>query len=101
MEHFETRQLFVRLVTPTFFVIITVIQLHYFHKEYMEITEARSSIVPDLASDPTSLQGGLGSISSEKSDTDTTYIIDLTELGSEQKANRVSNSYRYVGFFQM
>lgn len=39
MEKYETKQLFVRLVTPTFFVIITVIQVHYFHKDFMKIYE--------------------------------------------------------------
>ncbi|XP_045471013.1 piezo-type mechanosensitive ion channel component isoform X4 [Harmonia axyridis] len=39
LERYETKQLFVRLVTPTFFVIITVIQVHYFHKDFMKIYE--------------------------------------------------------------
>ncbi|XP_044750779.1 piezo-type mechanosensitive ion channel component isoform X3 [Coccinella septempunctata] len=39
LESYETKQLFVRLVTPTFFIIITVIQVHYFHKDFMKIYE--------------------------------------------------------------
>ncbi|XP_035705079.1 piezo-type mechanosensitive ion channel component isoform X2 [Folsomia candida] len=39
LEKFDTGDLFVRLLTPTFFLIITVIQLHYFHKDFLKISE--------------------------------------------------------------
>ena len=38
LETYETKDLFVRLLTPTFFVIITVLQIHYFHEDFLEIT---------------------------------------------------------------
>ncbi|XP_033209745.1 piezo-type mechanosensitive ion channel component isoform X3 [Belonocnema kinseyi] len=38
LETYETKDLFVRLLTPTFFVIITVLQIHYFHDDFLEIT---------------------------------------------------------------
>lgn len=38
LEIYETKDLFVRLLTPTFFVIITVLQIHYFHKDFLEVT---------------------------------------------------------------
>lgn len=38
LETYETKDLFVRLLTPTFFVIITVLQIHYFHKDFLEVT---------------------------------------------------------------
>ncbi|XP_043467301.1 piezo-type mechanosensitive ion channel component isoform X6 [Leptopilina heterotoma] len=38
LETYETKDLFVRLLTPTFFVIITVMQIHYFHDDFLEIT---------------------------------------------------------------
>ncbi|XP_015433608.1 PREDICTED: piezo-type mechanosensitive ion channel component [Dufourea novaeangliae] len=38
LEKYATKDLFVRLLTPTFFVIITVLQIHYFHKEFLEAT---------------------------------------------------------------
>ncbi|XP_046404278.1 piezo-type mechanosensitive ion channel component isoform X3 [Ischnura elegans] len=41
LEVFDTGALFVRLLTPTFFVIITVIQLHYFHKDFLAISDIR------------------------------------------------------------
>ncbi|KAK0083674.1 hypothetical protein PV325_008424 [Microctonus aethiopoides] len=64
LEVYETKDLFVRLLTPTFFVIITVIQIHYFHHDFLEITNieritvgtvsqrgslGRSSIIPQIA----------------------------------------------------
>ncbi|EEB17348.1 conserved hypothetical protein [Pediculus humanus corporis] len=39
LESFETAELFVRLLAPTFFVVITVVQLHYFHKEFLAISD--------------------------------------------------------------
>ncbi|XP_051158273.1 piezo-type mechanosensitive ion channel component-like isoform X4 [Leptopilina boulardi] len=38
LETYATKDLFVRLLTPTFFVIITVLQIHYFHDDFLEIT---------------------------------------------------------------
>ncbi|XP_026827290.1 piezo-type mechanosensitive ion channel component isoform X4 [Ooceraea biroi] len=38
LESYEIKDLFVRLLTPTFFVIITVLQIHYFHKDFLEVT---------------------------------------------------------------
>ncbi|XP_062548757.1 piezo-type mechanosensitive ion channel component isoform X4 [Armigeres subalbatus] len=39
LETYETKQLFLHLVNPTMIVIITVIQLHYCHKKFQEISE--------------------------------------------------------------
>ncbi|ODM97774.1 Piezo-type mechanosensitive ion channel component 2 [Orchesella cincta] len=39
LEKFDTGDLFVRLLTPTFFVVITVIQLHYFHQDFLKLSE--------------------------------------------------------------
>ncbi|XP_012229785.1 piezo-type mechanosensitive ion channel component isoform X2 [Linepithema humile] len=38
LESYEIKDLFVRLLTPTFFVIITVLQIHYFHNDFLEVT---------------------------------------------------------------
>ncbi|GIY02294.1 piezo-type mechanosensitive ion channel component [Caerostris darwini] len=35
----DTGTLFVKLLTPTFFLIITIIQLHYFHKDFLLISD--------------------------------------------------------------
>ncbi|XP_055598919.1 piezo-type mechanosensitive ion channel component-like isoform X5 [Uranotaenia lowii] len=39
LELYETKQLFLHLLNPTMIVIITVIQLHYCHKKFLEISE--------------------------------------------------------------
>lgn len=39
LEKFDTGSLFVRLLTPTFFVVITVIQLHYFHRDFLKLSD--------------------------------------------------------------
>ncbi|XP_065092000.1 piezo-type mechanosensitive ion channel component isoform X10 [Ochlerotatus camptorhynchus] len=39
LETYETKQLFLHLVNPTMIVIITVIQLHYCHRKFLEISE--------------------------------------------------------------
>lgn len=51
LEIYDTGSLFVRLLTPTFFVVITVIQLHYFHKDFLAISDIRYRFVPDLKND--------------------------------------------------
>ncbi|XP_025986648.2 piezo-type mechanosensitive ion channel component isoform X3 [Solenopsis invicta] len=38
LETYAIKDLFVRLLTPTCFVIITVLQIHYFHKDFLEVT---------------------------------------------------------------
>lgn len=93
LEIFETKQLFVRLVTPTFFVIITVIQLQYFHKEFMEISDTKAAITADDGpSDYASSFQGTMDPNSEKTteektdDTDTK--IDLTNIASNNKLLR-------------
>ncbi|CAH0558079.1 unnamed protein product [Brassicogethes aeneus] len=58
LEIFETKQLFIRLVTPTFFVIITVIQLHYFHKDFMTLSDPKNTNLIDVDLEESSLQGG-------------------------------------------
>jgi len=39
MEIFQTSELFVKLFIPTFFVVITVVQLRYFHKDFLMFTD--------------------------------------------------------------
>lgn len=45
LERFDTTNLFVKLLTPTFFVIITVVQLYYFHKDFLAISDIKSRYV--------------------------------------------------------
>ncbi|XP_026476535.1 piezo-type mechanosensitive ion channel component-like, partial [Ctenocephalides felis] len=69
LERYQTRELFIKLVTPTFFVIISVIQLHYFHKDFLALSDMkrRTSSVGNRTqfsarSDASSAQGGPFSI---------------------------------------
>ncbi|GLG96580.1 Piezo-type mechanosensitive ion channel component [Gryllus bimaculatus] len=39
LEKFQTGDLFVRLLIPTFFLVITVIQLHYFHRDFLALSD--------------------------------------------------------------
>ncbi|XP_050729555.1 piezo-type mechanosensitive ion channel component-like isoform X3 [Eriocheir sinensis] len=39
LEVYDTGRLFVQLMTPTFFVIVTIIQVHYFHKDFLELSD--------------------------------------------------------------
>lgn len=62
MEKYETKQLFLHLLSPTLIVIITVIQLHYCHKKFLQISEIPSR--PDEENDQTdpdsnSIYGGI------------------------------------------
>ncbi|PSN54799.1 hypothetical protein C0J52_01988 [Blattella germanica] len=41
MEKFQTSELFIKLLTPTFFLVITVIQMHYFHKDFLALTDIK------------------------------------------------------------
>ncbi|XP_077295229.1 piezo type mechanosensitive ion channel component [Arctopsyche grandis] len=42
LEKYEIKDLFLRLVTPTFFLIMAVIQLHYFHTDFLSISHIKS-----------------------------------------------------------
>nr|CAD7432632.1 unnamed protein product [Timema monikensis] len=42
LETYQTGDLFVRLLSPAFFLVITVIQLHYYHKDFLAISDIKS-----------------------------------------------------------
>nr|CAI5853646.1 unnamed protein product [Callosobruchus analis] len=83
LEQFETTQLFVRLVTPTFFVIITVIQLHYFHNDFMVLSDPKNTNQVDAVTDDleqSSMQGGAYVDRSEKEEPSSQIQFDLYDL---------------------
>ena len=51
LELYKTKDLFLHLVSPTIIVILTVIQVHYFHKRFIasinQPTEATSRLADD------------------------------------------------------
>ncbi|XP_025196089.1 piezo-type mechanosensitive ion channel component-like isoform X2 [Melanaphis sacchari] len=85
LEKFETGELFVRLLTPTFFVIITVVQLYYFHKDFLAISDIKSrgtSIVKPTKS------GNSSASNSDKESTDSS--ISLTDNKYQKNPPRQS-----------
>lgn len=92
LERYETKRLFVRLVTPTFFVIITVIQLHYFHKDFMQLSDPTNTTITDVSNaenEQSSMQGGAAVLKDGQKDdtiTSTTVKFDLSEIGNLSKA---------------
>ncbi|KAK9732190.1 Piezo [Popillia japonica] len=88
LEKYNQAQLFVRLATPTFFVIVTVVQLHYFHNDF--ILYSTPTVQPTLnptSEEGSSVQGNVLEQNKEKDDvTDTSDLtslkIDLTDIGN-------------------
>ncbi|XP_052229514.1 piezo-type mechanosensitive ion channel component 1-like isoform X2 [Dreissena polymorpha] len=39
LEHFDTKGLFIRLLTPTCFLILVILQVHYFHQPFMQLSD--------------------------------------------------------------
>uniref|UniRef100_A0A336KKX9 CSON012824 protein n=1 Tax=Culicoides sonorensis TaxID=179676 RepID=A0A336KKX9_CULSO len=72
LEKYETKQLFLHLLTPTLIVIITVIQLHYCHKKFLVISEIPTHASPETEreegqeSDSNSIYGGIEEDEEEK-----------------------------------
>ncbi|XP_063838505.1 piezo-type mechanosensitive ion channel component isoform X2 [Ostrinia nubilalis] len=49
LEPYHPADLFVKLLTPTLFLIITIMQVHYFHKDFMALSDPKTrtnSVVP-------------------------------------------------------
>ncbi|XP_063932118.1 piezo-type mechanosensitive ion channel component isoform X3 [Zophobas morio] len=91
LEQFGPTQLFVRLVTPTFFVIITVIQLHYFHKDFMDMSDTKNATMSGADLDQSSLQGG-----ADKDDT-TSTIKDVTDTDTSSGWQQFTHHvHRYI-----
>nr|XP_050856683.1 piezo-type mechanosensitive ion channel component isoform X5 [Vespula vulgaris] len=79
LEIYETKDFFVRLLIPTFFVIITVVQMHYFHNDFLKITT-----IDKLGSESALRRSSLGhNPSLNHSTTSPTEII----LGEEETSN--------------
>ncbi|XP_022834650.1 piezo-type mechanosensitive ion channel component isoform X2 [Spodoptera litura] len=50
LEPYHPADLFVKLLTPTLFLIITILQVHYFHKDFMALSDPKTrtnSIAPN------------------------------------------------------
>lgn len=43
LEEFDTAGLFEKLLTPTSFLIVVILQVHYFHKPFLQLSDINSS----------------------------------------------------------
>ncbi|XP_053604167.1 piezo-type mechanosensitive ion channel component isoform X3 [Plodia interpunctella] len=53
LDTYDPADLFVKLLTPTLFLIITIMQVHYFHKDFMELSDPKTqtnSVARDIES---------------------------------------------------
>lgn len=88
LEQFATKQLFVRLFTPTFFVIITVIQVHYFHNDFMALSDPNNTvptIKPSEDLEQSSMQGGAEVGQTSKDENTDSVQFDIYQLGCKYK----------------
>ncbi|XP_071053073.1 piezo-type mechanosensitive ion channel component isoform X2 [Onthophagus taurus] len=87
LETYKTTQLFVRLATPTCFVIVTVIQLHYFHPEFKRLTDILGShqeVARTTSLGTSSMPGS----TSERNDSYTSdKKLDLTDVATIHSEN--------------
>ena len=87
LERYDAKQLFLHLVTPTLIVIITVIQLHYCHTKFLEV-----SAIPEGPQDDISKASSVayGTFTANKSDDDTEDAEDNTDFLNEIKIRKLS-----------
>ncbi|XP_076240297.1 piezo type mechanosensitive ion channel component [Calliopsis andreniformis] len=114
LEKYATKDLFVRLLTPTFFVIITVLQIHYFHKDFLAITNIErwssegSSRRASLGHSPSlNMPTTSGDIFLAEEDTENMYTLrQLKRLSSLERIalirkilGHLRNVYNYTWLF--
>ncbi|XP_012270066.1 piezo-type mechanosensitive ion channel component [Orussus abietinus] len=104
LEIYETKDLFVRLLTPTFFVIITVLQIHYFHDDFLKVTD-----IDRETNDSDSRRGSLGYSPSTipivspsevvvGETEDTTPIYNLKQLKRMSRLERIALFVKFMGY---
>uniref|UniRef100_A0A2H1X0Q2 SFRICE_003784 n=1 Tax=Spodoptera frugiperda TaxID=7108 RepID=A0A2H1X0Q2_SPOFR len=54
LEPYHPADLFVKLLTPTLFLIITILQVHYFHKDFMALSDPKTRTNSIAANNPES-----------------------------------------------
>lgn len=92
------------MVTPTFFVIITVVQLHYFHNDFMILSDPKNtSIINEDEEDDedlneSSMQGGAAVERSEKDPSSSGYRFELSEFDSKLAPKTLAPGFTFVLF---
>ncbi|XP_026674428.1 piezo-type mechanosensitive ion channel component isoform X4 [Ceratina calcarata] len=117
LEKYETKDLFVRLLTPTFFVIITVLQIHYFHADFLKVTDLERSGIDESLRDKRSSLGHSPTIIIPPASPGEVFIIEddqrpaytLRQLKQMSKLERIAlfreiieclgNIYNYTWLF--
>ncbi|KAG5675805.1 hypothetical protein PVAND_005679 [Polypedilum vanderplanki] len=93
LEQYNAKQLFLHLVTPTLIVIITVIQLHYCHVKFLEMSEIPES-PPDDTSKTSSVAYGTfvasGRSDNENDDEDRDITEESEDFLNEIKIRKLS-----------
>lgn len=87
MERYATKQLFLHLVTPTLIVIITVVQLHYCHSKFLEMSE-----IPEGPEDDISKASSVayGTFAVNKSDDENDDSEETRDFLNEIKIRKLS-----------
>ncbi|XP_017768658.1 PREDICTED: piezo-type mechanosensitive ion channel component isoform X3 [Nicrophorus vespilloides] len=102
LEKYDAKQLFVRLVTPTFFVIITVIQVHYFHKDFLELSKPNYGNIMDTTKSEanSSAQGGIKMMDDDDEENeDGQYSnLDLTDIENVSVKVVQKKFYKFLTF---
>ncbi|KAF5269329.1 hypothetical protein FQR65_LT02631 [Abscondita terminalis] len=100
LEAYEPKQLFVRLATPTFFVIITAIQINCFQKDYLKLSEPRViEMVDEPMSDTTSIPD-IGAAEPSSIKTDVSVKQTATNIGSISTAQVQMNLIKWWKNFE-
>ncbi|XP_028032231.1 piezo-type mechanosensitive ion channel component isoform X4 [Bombyx mandarina] len=67
LEPYHPADLFVKLLTPTLFLIITIMQVHYFHKDFMALSDPKTR-TNSVVKEPESSRPSQAGISTMKDD---------------------------------
>jgi hypothetical protein len=79
LERYNAKQLFLHLVTPTLIVVITVVQLHYCHSKFLEMSE-----IPEPPEDEMSKTSSVAyGTFSARSDNEEEEDNDMTEQSED------------------
>lgn len=87
LERYDAKQLFLHLVTPTLIVIITVIQLHYCHTKFLEVSAIPEGPVDDISK---ASSVAYGTFVVNKSDDETEDTEENSDFLHEIKIRKLS-----------
>ncbi|KAL7286394.1 hypothetical protein TKK_0019346 [Trichogramma kaykai] len=90
---YATKDLFLKLLTPTFFVIITVVQIHYFHDDFLEVTDIKRNfsdaiLIDSLGHSPNTVPIVTPSEVFTSSNEENKHVFTLKELKHMSKLER-------------